>query len=348
MDSLRALALVAGDTTPADSGIPKAAYIPGAEEHRLTVNGLSWRCLRAGSGPALLLLHGLMGYSWSWRFNLRELAQSFTVYAPDFPGCGFSQRADSAAGSLESDAEGLIALMDHFGVDHFKLVGSSRGGGVSIVLAGLLAKHGESQRLERMVLCAPINPWSGFGKRRTRLLSTPIGQHWVIHLAPRLPSILKLYYRKLYGDPSRIAEGSVAGYAAGLVVPRSFHHLARVMTVWHSDLRQVETMLPLLQKVPILLLWGSLDVAVYPSSAYELYDRLANSTVLMMDGVGHLPYEEVPGEFNRIVCDFLLRQNPKTPLEIAKQDGADFSTKRTPKGSASPAAKRGSESLLRG
>ena len=91
-----------------------------------------------------------------------------------------------------------------------------------------------------------------------------------------------------------------------------------MMRVWHSDLQQIGAALPALQQVPILLLWGSLDAAVYPTSAYELQNRLANSTVLMMEGVGHLPYEEVPQDFNRIVCDFFLRHYPQTPREIAR------------------------------
>jgi hypothetical protein len=56
---------------------------------------------------------------------------------------------------------------------------------------------------------------------------------------------------------------------------------------------------------------------VYPSSARELQQRLANSTTLMMEGVGHLPYEELPAEFNHVVCEFLLRSNPRTPPETA-------------------------------
>jgi len=330
MEPLRTLAHVADNATPSGLETPAAAYIPGVEEHWLTINGVSWRCLRAGSGPALLLVHGLMAYSWSWRFNLRELAQSFTIYAPDLAGCGFSQRDDSLTGSLESDAEGLLGLMDHFGAEQFSVIGSSRGGGLAIVLAASLAKRGTLQRVPRMILCSPINPWSSFGKQRTRLFSTVLGQLFVIHGIPWLPPLLEMYYRKLYGDPSRIAEGSLAGYAAGLQVPRSFHHLARVMTVWHSDLRQVEASLPLLQQLPILLLWGSRDAAVYPSSAYKLERRLANSTVLMMDGVGHLPYEEVPAEFNHIVCDFLLRQIPRTPLELAFQQRAEHEIERAP------------------
>ena len=306
--------------------VPAEAYIPGVEEHRITINGIEWRYLRAGSGPALLLVHGLMGYSWSWRFNLRELAQNFTVYAPDLPGTGFSQRADCLTGSLESDADGLISLMDALGVDQFYLLGSSRGGGVAMVLAGLLAKRGMLHRVPRMILCAPINPWSSFGQRRVRWFAAPVGRQFVTHIAPHLHSIMTMYYREMYGNPARIAPGSVEGYAAGLLVPRTFHHLVRILRGWHPDLRQVEAMLPLLQKLPTLLLWGSRDRLVYPSSARELQNRLTNSATLKMDGVGHLPYEEAPAEFNQVVCDFLLRPNPQAPTEPLGRENSPFGT----------------------
>jgi len=295
--------------------VPPAAHIPGVEEHRITLNGVEWRYLSAGSGPALLLIHGLMGYSWSWRFNMGKLAKHFTVYAPDLPGCGFSQRSDHLCGSLESDADGLIALMDALGVTQFHLLGSSRGGGVAIVLAGLLAQRGILNRVPRMILCAPINPWSNFGQRRVRWFSTRLGRQFVIHIASRLHTVMKMYYRDMYGDPSRIAPGSVEGYAAGLLVPRSFHHLVNIVRGWHPDLRQIESMLPLLQELPTLLLWGVCDSVVYATSALELAKHLGNSTTLMLESVGHLPYEEVPEEFNQTVCDFLLRHDPQTRLE---------------------------------
>ena len=159
-----------------------------------------------------------------------------------------------------------------------------------------------------MILCAPMNPWSSFGRQRVRLFAAPVGRHFVVHVAPRLHSLLRLYFRDLYGDPSRIAPGSIEGYAAGLAVPRSFHHLVRIMREWHTGLRQIDSMLPLLQQLPTLLLWGSRDRVVYPASARELHRRLPNSTMLVLEGVGHLPYEEAPKDFNRIVPEFLLRE----------------------------------------
>ena len=69
-----------------------------------------------------------------------------------------------------------------------------------------------------------------------------------------------------------------------------------------------------MESVPTLLLWGDRDRAVYPLSMYELQHRWRNSAAIMMNNIGHMPYEEVPDEFNRIVLDFLLRDAPSTPL----------------------------------
>ena len=81
-----------------------------------------------------------------------------------------------------------------------------------------------------------------------------------------------------------------------------------------TDLRLIESVLPLVKSVPALLLWGDRDVAVEPALAEELHRRWDNSEVVMMAGVGHMPYEEVPEEFNRIALDFLLRDTPAISL----------------------------------
>jgi hypothetical protein len=84
----------------------------------------------------------------------------------------------------------------------------------------------------------------------------------------------------------------------------------------------VEQSLSAISDLPTLLLWGSRDKAVFPSSIHQLQSHLKNSALILMRGVGHLPYEEVPDEFNRIVCDFLLHDTPQTPLEIAASQQA--------------------------
>src|SRR5271169_1162591 len=296
--------------------VPKIARVDGVEDCTVVINGLRWRYLHAGSGPALLLVHGFMGYSFSWRFVMKGLAQHYSVYAVDLPGCGFSQRSTTLQGTLASDAEHLLSFMDHLGIEQFDLLGTSRGGGAIIVLTGLAAERGQLHRIRRMVLSEPINTWSRIGLLRIRLLRTRGGRFYVVHLAQRLPFVIKDFFRDLYADPTSIPHDSFAGYQAGLEPAGSFPHLSKIIHSWMADLKRVSDALPLAECVPALLLWGDRDRAVDPASAQELHRRWKNSAVLMMHNIGHMPYEESPAEFNQIVLDFLLRDTPPTPLQI--------------------------------
>jgi pimeloyl-ACP methyl ester carboxylesterase len=297
--------------------VPDIARVRGAEERWVTLNGINWRYLFAGSGPPLLLIHGFMGYSYSWRFNMETLAQHFSVYAIDLPGSGFSDRPTDPECSLNCDADRLLDFMEHFGIEQADVVGSSRGGGLAIVMAASAAKRNQLHRIRRLVLVSPINPWSSHGKVLTRLLATTLGGLYVVHVQPRMRIVSKRYFTALYGDPKRIAPGAFEAYAAGMDPAGSFEHLLRILRSWQEDLKAIGDSLAVISDIPTLLLWGSRDRAVYPSSIHQLQRHLRNAALVMFPGAGHMPYEEVPEEFNRVLCDFLLHNAPRTPLEIA-------------------------------
>jgi pimeloyl-ACP methyl ester carboxylesterase len=297
------------------SVVPEIARVADVDDCTVVINAIRWRYLRAGSGPALLLIHGFMGYSFSWRFVIQGLAQHFSVYAVDLPGTGFSQRSIALPGTLVSDAEYLLSFMDHFGIKQCDILGTSRGGGATIALAGLLAERGMLHRVRKLVLSAPISPWMRYGLGRVRLLRTRAGRIYVVHLAPKFPFILKDFFRKLYASPASIPPDAFAGYQAGLEPAGSFEHLWNILRSWMNDLKRVEAVLPLVESVPALLLWGKVDRAVAPDSMHELHRRWKNSAEFLMTPIGHMPYEEVPEEFNRVVLDFLLRDTPATPLQ---------------------------------
>ncbi len=69
--------------------VPQIARIPGAEERSVTLDGVTWRYWFAGSGPPLLLIHGFLGYSFSWRFNMEPLSQAFFRLRHGFAGLRF-------------------------------------------------------------------------------------------------------------------------------------------------------------------------------------------------------------------------------------------------------------------
>jgi pimeloyl-ACP methyl ester carboxylesterase len=302
---------------PQLASVPEVAVIKGAVERNVIVDGVNWRYWFAGSGPPLLLIHGFMGYSFSWRFNMEELGKNFSVYAMDLPGCGFSERPDGSECTLTGDAERVLRFMEYLGIENADIVGSSRGGGLTIIMAAIAALTDQTHRIRRLVLVSPINPWSSHGKVLTRLLATTLGGIYVVHVQPRLKVIAKRYFKALYGDPARVSPGTFEGYTAGLDPPGSFEHLLRILRSWHDDLGAILQALGQITGIPALLLWGSRDRAVYPSSIHQLQRHLKNSALVMFQGAGHMPYEEVPEEFNRVLCDFLLHDAPRTPFEIA-------------------------------
>src|SRR4030088_3552375 len=103
---------------PADAGV---------EECWMELEGVRTRYLRAGSGPALILLHGLLGYSFSWRFIIPELARHFTVYAPDMLGAGFSDRPAGIDHCMGATARRLLRFIGALGVSSFDLLGTPHG-----------------------------------------------------------------------------------------------------------------------------------------------------------------------------------------------------------------------------
>ena len=309
--------------------VPEVARVAGVEDCTVEIDGIRWRYLHAGSGPALLVIHGFMAYSFSWRFVIRGLAQHYSVYAVDLPNCGFSERKASLPGTLVSDAEHLLSFIDHFGIERWDILGTSRGGGLAIALAGVLAERGMLHRVRKMVLSAAISPWMRYGLGRIRFLRTAAGRIYIVHLARRFPFILKDFFRKLYAEPGSIPPDSFAGYQAGLKPPGSYEHLWNIVRSWNNDLKLIDSAIPLVESVPALFLWGNLDRAVAPDSMHELHRRWKNSAEYLMVPIGHMPYEEVPEEFNRIVLDFLLRDTPRTPLQDQVPAGVSQATTET-------------------
>ena len=273
---------------------------PVIEESYVLLDGARMRYLRAGSGPPLVLVHGLLGHSFSWRYALPLFAQNFTTYAVDLLGAGYSDRP-VVGQTLRANAERLLRFLDEIGARSCILLGSSRGGGV-VMRAAALAP----ERVERMVLVSPINPWSPHGRRIARLLSHRRVAPVFLRLAPRGEILYPLVLNRLYGDARRARPGTLEGYAAPYKLPGSFEHEIRILSTWNEDLDELHSVLPRIAHIPTLLLWGNRDAAVSPASAEPLRKNFSNCRFVMMDGVGHIPYEEVPDDFNRVVNEFLL------------------------------------------
>ncbi|MBZ5574092.1 MAG: alpha/beta fold hydrolase [Acidobacteriia bacterium] len=274
------------------------------EDLQTELDGVRWRYRRAGSGPAVLLVHGLMGYSFSWRHTIPVLARQATVYAVDLPGAGFSDRPAGMDCSQRASAARLLRFMDGVGLASCDLLGTSHGGALAMTVAALAP-----ERVRSLILVAPVNPWSAHGKLLSLFLTSPPIGPLFLHAMPHLQILHDFYFRRLYGDTRRIRPGTREGYLAPMQRAGSFEYVLGVLRSWNRDLKELESLLPGIAHIPTLLIWGSLDAAVNPASAYQLQKRFRDCHLLMMKGVGHLPYEETPEEFNRAVTEFLFADN---------------------------------------
>jgi pimeloyl-ACP methyl ester carboxylesterase len=261
------------------------------------------RYLTGGSGPPLVLVHGLLGYSFSWRFNLEPLARRFTVFAPDFPGAGLSAYPPDCEGSLQKTAEVLQEFISSLGVEECDIIASSHGGATALMwAAGGQNDHAPAAR--RMLLSAPVNPWSSTRRLLIPLLGSRGGAALFRRCAPHLAFTHPYWLGRLYGECRSISPETIAGYSAPLELPHGYDRALSLLRTWRADLLQLERVLPRM-RVPTLLVWGTRDRAVLPSSAERLRSALHNARLVWLEGAGHLPYEECPEEFNRIALEFL-------------------------------------------
>jgi pimeloyl-ACP methyl ester carboxylesterase len=274
-------------------------------ERWVTIDRARMRYLCSGSGPAILLVHGFLGYSFSWRFTIPALATRATVYAVDMMGTGYSDHPKNLDCSMRASAERLLHFLDAVGVSSCDLLGTSHGGAVAMMAASL-----SPERFRRLILVAPANPWSAYGKGLTRLLTITWIEPWFFRLLPSLEALNGFFLRRMYGDPRRIRSGTLEGYSAALRISGAFRSARLALRCWNRDLETVGTALPRISHLPTLLIWGSMDTAVSLASARRLRQQFVDCQLVTFDGVGHLPYEEVPEQFNQTVIQFLDSRLP--------------------------------------
>jgi len=274
------------------------------QECWIDLAGGRMRYLRTGSGPPLILVHGLMGYSFSWRFTMPALAPHATVYAIDNLGAGLSTAPEGMDCSVRATADRVLQFADAMGIREFDLLGTSHGGGVAIMAAALSRERCDS-RLKRLILVAPVNPWSPHGKRLAPFLATPLGSVVYRNTIERHRIFDYLWLRRLFSHGSKIPPDSLAGYRIPVFENHVFRHAAHILANWRSDLKELESALPKIRDYPTLLIWGTKDRAVHFLSAEPLRCNFRDVRLIAFEDVGHLPYEEASAEFNAALIEFL-------------------------------------------
>ena len=264
------------------------------------IDGQPIHYLRAGSGPPLLLLHGLLGGAFCWRLNLDSLSRRHTVLAVDLPGLGASDAPRDLDCSMSAQALRLLSLLARLKLAEVDVVGSSWGGAIAMFVAA------QSRSVRSLVLAAPVNPWSDFGMGRIRFLKGRFGGALLRMTWPVSRPVHRIAVRRMYGDPRRIPAGTIEGYSSLVMRPGKVHSVLSTLRGWQADVSALRNAIPRIN-APSLLIWGTRDSAVDLRSAEQLRRALRGSELRLIEGAGHLPFEETPDEFNRLVLDFVAR-----------------------------------------
>jgi pimeloyl-ACP methyl ester carboxylesterase len=242
----------------------------------------------------LVLVHGIAASSFSFRFNCAELARDFQLYVPDI-------RIPAADGSLLATALRLREFLDYVAIGRFHILGTSHGGSAVMELAALAP-----ERFARMVLVSPANPFADNYKTVVRFYLSFVGGVF-IRLAPLMPGRAWDYgIGRMYADPSRLSASTGIGYARPLRQRGMISHILSSLKTLTADIEALRPKLTVISKIPTLLIWGDRDPVVELESGYRLQQALV-AKMKVMTGVGHLPYEESPAEFNRIVLAYLRK-----------------------------------------
>jgi 4,5:9,10-diseco-3-hydroxy-5,9,17-trioxoandrosta-1(10),2-diene-4-oate hydrolase len=272
-------------------------------EHALDVLRLRTRYLVAGSGPALVLLHGVGENAADWRWVMPMLARTHRVYALDLPSVG-PWRGPEAEYGPHFVAHFVASFLDTIGIERAALAGNSLGGHAAIHVAAAAPARVtalvlvDSAGLGRAISPAlvALTPW-GVGEAAITLSKTPLG------------ALQRAWGRTplLFAHPTRVPRLWITEQVC-LAQQQDFLPTALASLQAQVNLQgQREVVLDQLPKLqlPTLVVWGERDRVVPVVQAAKAVEQLPEAQLVVIPDCGHLPQVECPVEVATAFNQFL-------------------------------------------
>lgn len=261
-----------------------------AQTFRVQVAGLDIAYRRAGSGPVLLMLHGIGGAAAQWRAQLEGLADEFTAVAWDTPGYGDSDDPDGDW-RMADYAERLAALIDHLSPEPVHFLGQSWGG----LLAQEFYRH-YPERVRSLILSdtfagSVVRPEAERNAILQGRLDAVATKSPAEMAAARLPMLVP-------DDAPESVKQEIETMLAA-IHPNGYRQAA--IALHYTDFLDL---LPAIS-VPTLVIAGEHDRVVAMEHSRQLADGIPGARLEVIPGAGHLSNQQKPDEYNAIVRRFL-------------------------------------------
>ena len=269
------------------------------------IDGVGIHYIDQGKGPAVLLIHGFGGHTFSFRDTIPALAADHRVIAVDLMGFGYSERPANADYSLTAHATRVLRLMDHLGIDRAAAVGHSMGGEVVMRMASMAP-----DRIARLVLAASVS-----GDRLPSLPVTPLVKPFLPAMT-RFTSLITL--RRSVHDPSHFTPEVREAYLAPMRLKGSMDGLYQILHDGRSDKKIDYSRIT----QPVLVLWAEEEKIVPGVALRKIREHLPQSEVVTINNAGHLLLEEQPEACNAVIRRFLSSSAEKEAAPGAVDEAA--------------------------
>ncbi|MCP6718516.1 MAG: alpha/beta hydrolase [Patescibacteria group bacterium] len=254
------------------------------EEKVISINNLKVNYKATGSGPVILILHGWPSSSDSWARSMKSLSiAGYQVICPDLPGFGKSD-TQVQPWSVANYMEWVLKFADSLKLDDFILLGHSFGGRVAVKFS---AKYGD--RLKCLILCDSAGIRPKLDAKSTAISKVvQIGNNvfspgFLVEVKNVLRNILYFFIKN-------------RDYVKAKGVMK-----ATMTKVVEEDLGLY---LPKI-KNKTLLIWGKKDTLVPIEYAYQFKDKIRDSKLEIIPGVGHSPHFRAFERLTEIIIMFL-------------------------------------------
>jgi pimeloyl-ACP methyl ester carboxylesterase len=275
----------------------------------VTIHGYRRAFVKLGSGPAVLLLHGLGCDHRTWLPVIDALSRHYTVIAPDLLGHGLSDkpRGDYSVGGF---ANGMRDLLTVLGIDRATVVGHSFGGGVAMQFA-----YQFPDRTERLVLVGS----GGLGPEVSAAIRaiTTTGFYQVMGLLA-LPGVRHVGCAGLRALSRTRVKGfrdfdEVAAVYESFRDPAArtaIRHVVRSVVDWQGQIVTMADRAYLTEALPMCVIWGAEDRVIPTSHADRAAELSPAARIEILPDSGHFPHKDHPDLFAQVLHDFVRTTRP--------------------------------------
>jgi len=278
------------------------------EAREITLHGHRFSYRSAGSGPLVVLVHGIAGSSATWEDIISRLSARHTVVAPDLLGHGDSAkpRGDYSLGAYANAIRDLLGALGH---ERGTIVGHSLGGGVAMQFA-----YQFPERCERLVLVSS----GGLGRelhpllRAAALPGAEVVLPWlcvagrtgigaITHALGRVGLRASADLEEIWRNFTSLEDPEAR---------QAFLHTVRGIIDVGGQRVNATDRLYLASGLPTHNVWGERDPLIPVRPGREAHEQIPGSRLEIFAGAGHFPYLDEPRRFAEVLLEFVATTTP--------------------------------------